>query len=109
MCSGLGIVEGEGDPQPACRHRDHGSGRGDTHQSPPEEHRQSRSRLFAMARSHLETLAIGILAYLDTGGSSNGGTESLTGLIELHGRLAGFRSRDNYDYTAHRPALVATV
>ena len=36
-------------------------------------------------------------AYFDTGGASNGGTESINGLIELHRRVArGFRNRDNY-------------
>jgi transposase len=37
------------------------------------------------------------LAYSDTGGASNGGTEAINGLIELHRRIArGFRNRDNY-------------
>jgi transposase len=37
------------------------------------------------------------LAYFDTGGASNGGTEPVNGLIELHRRIArGFRNRDNY-------------
>jgi transposase len=37
------------------------------------------------------------LAYLDTAGASNGGTEAVNGLIELHRRIArGFRNRDNY-------------
>jgi len=37
------------------------------------------------------------LAYFDTGGASNGGTEAINGLIELHRRVArGFRNRDNY-------------
>ncbi|MGI8722406.1 MAG: ISL3 family transposase [Geodermatophilaceae bacterium] len=37
------------------------------------------------------------LAYFDTGRSSNGGTEAVNGLIELHRRVArGFRNRDNY-------------
>ncbi len=37
------------------------------------------------------------LAYFDTGGASNGGTEAAGGLIELHRRIArGFRNRDNY-------------
>ena len=36
-------------------------------------------------------------AYFDTGRSSNGGTEAVNGLIELHRRVArGFRNRDNY-------------
>ena len=37
------------------------------------------------------------LAYFDTAGASNGGTEAVNGLIELHRRIArGFRDRDNY-------------
>ena len=36
------------------------------------------------------------LAYFDTGGANNGGTEAVNGLIELHRRIArGFRNRDN--------------
>ncbi|UZJ24760.1 transposase [Rhodococcus antarcticus] len=38
-----------------------------------------------------------LLAYFDTGGANNGGTEAVNGLIELHRRIArGFRNRDNY-------------
>ena len=37
------------------------------------------------------------LAYFTTARSSNGGTEAINGLIELHRRVArGFRNRDNY-------------
>jgi transposase len=37
------------------------------------------------------------LAYFHTGRASNGGTEAINGLIELHRRIArGFRNRDNY-------------
>ena len=37
------------------------------------------------------------LAYFETAGASNGGTEAINGLIELHRRVArGFRNRDNY-------------
>jgi transposase len=37
------------------------------------------------------------LAYFDTGGASNGGTEAINGLIELRRRIArGFRNRHNY-------------
>lgn len=37
------------------------------------------------------------LAYFETRRASNGGTEAVNGLIELHRRLArGFRNRDNY-------------
>ena len=37
------------------------------------------------------------LGYFDTGGASNGGTEAVNGLIELHRRIArGFRNRDHY-------------
>lgn len=35
--------------------------------------------------------------YFDTDGASNGGTEAVNGLIELHRRIArGFRNRENY-------------
>jgi transposase len=38
-----------------------------------------------------------LLGYFDTSGASNGGTEAVNGLIELHRRIArGFRNRDNY-------------
>lgn len=38
-----------------------------------------------------------ILAYFDTGGASNGGTEAVNGLIELGRRIArGFRNFDHY-------------
>ncbi len=37
------------------------------------------------------------LAYFATHGASNGGTEAINGLIELHRRIArGFRNRGNY-------------
>jgi transposase len=37
------------------------------------------------------------LAYFDTAGASNGGTEAINGLIELHRRIArGFRNRESY-------------
>ena len=37
------------------------------------------------------------LGYFDTDGASNGGTEAVNGLIELHRRIArGLRNRDNY-------------
>ena len=37
------------------------------------------------------------LAYFETAGASNGGTEAVNGLIELHRRIIrGFRNRDNY-------------
>lgn len=36
-------------------------------------------------------------AYFDTSRASNGGTEAINGLIELHRRIArGFTNRDNY-------------
>jgi Transposase len=36
-------------------------------------------------------------AYFDTGRATNGGTEAINGLIELHRRIArGFRNRDHY-------------
>ena len=38
-----------------------------------------------------------LLAYFDTDRSSNGGTEAINGLIELHRRIArGFRNLKNY-------------
>ncbi|WP_143180550.1 transposase, partial [Bowdeniella nasicola] len=38
-----------------------------------------------------------ILAYFDTDGASNGGTEAVNGLIELGRRIArGFRNLENY-------------
>ena len=38
-----------------------------------------------------------LLGYFDTGGASNGGTEAINGLIELHRRVArGFRNAANY-------------
>ena len=37
------------------------------------------------------------LGYFDTSGASNGGTEAVNGLIELHRRIArGLRNRENY-------------
>ena len=37
------------------------------------------------------------LGYFDTSGASNGGTEAINGLIELHRRVArGFRNYNNY-------------
>jgi transposase len=37
------------------------------------------------------------LAYFTTGRASNGGTEAINGIIELHRRIArGFRNPDNY-------------
>lgn len=37
------------------------------------------------------------ISYFDTEGASNGGTEAINGLIELHRRIArGLRNRDNY-------------
>ena len=45
----------------------------------------------------LTTWRAEFLAYFDTNGASNGGTEAMNGLIELHRRIArGFRNRDNY-------------
>ncbi len=58
------------------------------------------------------------LAYFDTGRASNGGTEAVNGLIELHRRIArGFRNRDNYRLRmlliggglAHDPTLTASA
>ena len=37
------------------------------------------------------------LGYFDTDGASNGGTEAVNGLIELHRRIArGLRNRESY-------------
>jgi hypothetical protein len=45
----------------------------------------------------LKTWRTEFLGYFDTDGASNGGTEAINGLIELHRRIArGFRNRDNY-------------
>ena len=45
----------------------------------------------------LRTWRAEFLGYFNTGGASNGGTEAMNGLIELHRRIArGFRNRDNY-------------
>ncbi len=45
------------------------------------------------------------LAYFDTGRASNGGTEAINGLIELHRRVArGFRNRDGAHLKPARPA-----
>ena len=45
----------------------------------------------------LRTWRAAFLAYFETCGASNGGTEAINGLIELHRRIArGFRNRDNY-------------
>jgi transposase len=45
----------------------------------------------------LRTWRAEFLGYFDTSGASNGGTEAINGLIELHRRIArGFRNRDNY-------------
>ena len=47
----------------------------------------------------LKRWRMAFLEYFDIGGSSDGGTDALNGLIELYRRFAGFRSRDNDDYT----------
>lgn len=45
----------------------------------------------------LKQWAAPLLANFTTNGASNGGTEAINGLIELHRRIArGFRNRDNY-------------
>ena len=49
------------------------------------------------ARPRLKQWREAFLGYFDTNGASNGGTEAITGLIELHRRIArGFRNSDNY-------------
>jgi hypothetical protein len=48
-------------------------------------------------RGGAATRPLSALAYFDTGRASNGGTEAINGLIELHRRIArGFRNHDNY-------------
>jgi transposase len=45
----------------------------------------------------LKQWASAFLAYFDTGRASNGATEAINGLIELHRRVArGFRNREHY-------------
>lgn len=45
----------------------------------------------------LKQWAAAFLAYFTTDGASNGGTEAINGLIELHRRIArGFRNRHHY-------------
>jgi transposase len=42
-------------------------------------------------------VARGVPGLFDTDGASNGGTEAVNGLIELHRRIArGFRNPENY-------------
>jgi transposase len=51
----------------------------------------------ARLRRTLKQWREAFLAYFDTAGASNGGTEAINGLIELHRRIArGFRNRNNY-------------
>ena len=48
-------------------------------------------------RTNSQTMALSHLAYCHTARSSNGGLESINGLIELHRRIArGFRNGENY-------------
>jgi transposase len=78
------------------------------HQRDPAEGRRIAKRIIAsfptcpipeIARlgRTLRQWKTAFLAYFDTGGASNIGTEALNGLIELHRRIArGFRNRNNY-------------
>ena len=48
-------------------------------------------------RPNPEAVARGVPGLFDTDGASNGGTEAVNGLIELHRRIArGFRNPENY-------------
>ncbi len=59
--------------------------------------RPARSPEIARLGRTLRQWKQSFLAYFDTGGASNGGTEAVNGLIELQRRIArGFRNRDNY-------------
>jgi len=52
---------------------------------------------FARLGRTLRPWKTAFLGYFDTGRASNGGTEAIDGLIELHRRIArGFTNRDNY-------------
>ena len=54
-------------------------------------------RRIGLRQSALDQWRTEFFGYFDTGGASNGGSEAMNGLIELHRRLArGFRNRDNY-------------
>ncbi|WP_206662403.1 transposase [Propioniciclava sinopodophylli] len=63
----------------------------------PSPRRSGRHDQIAKLGRTLKQWRDAFLAYFDTGRASNGGTESINGLIELHRRIArGFRNRDNY-------------
>jgi hypothetical protein len=45
----------------------------------------------------LDLCLVSAVLYFDAAGASNGSTEAINGLIELHRRIArSFRNRDNY-------------
>ena len=63
----------------------------------PSPRRSGRHDQIARLGRTLRQWKDAFLAYFDTGRASNGGTESINGLIELHRRIArGFRNRENY-------------
>ena len=63
----------------------------------PSPRRSGRHDQIAKLGRTLKQWRDAFLAYFDTGRASNGGTESINGLIELHRRIArGFRNRENY-------------
>ena len=78
------------------------------HQRDPDQGRRTAQKIIAsfptcpipeIARlgRTLRQWKTAFLAYFDTGGATNGGTEAVNGLIELHRRIArGFRNRHNY-------------
>ena len=48
-------------------------------------------------KAHLDAMTLAGLAYFTTERASNGGTEAINGIIELHRRIArGFRNPSNY-------------
>ena len=54
------------------------------------------TELITLGRT-LKQRAADVLAYFDRPGTSNGPTEAINGLIELHRRIArGFTNRENY-------------
>lgn len=76
-------------PQPSRGTPDRRAGRGDLPDLP-------RDRDRPLGRT-LRQWKTAFLAYFDTGRASNGGTEAINGLIELHRRIArGVTNRDNY-------------
>ena len=63
----------------------------------PSPRRSGRHDQIARLGRTLRQWKDAFLAYFDTDRASNGGTEAINGLIELHRRIArGFRNRENY-------------